>query len=251
MNAEINAERGQQRHGGQPDAAGQAMPAAPKAGRHDAARRMMVLGQITPNGVIDPLLIDALGAIPREAFLPPALSVRAYADEHLPIGPGRVLLSPMVLARLIQLLMPQPGERALVLGAGVGYGVAVLARMGVAVTAIEADPRFSEAARRGFAATGLASPPDWLEGAPAIGLPSGAPWRLMLIEGAVGEIPAALTNQLGEGGRLAMLRAPEGGGPVARAVLVRRAGGALSERWAFETSAQPLPDFAPAPRFAF
>lgn len=241
MNAEITPARHNDHH---------AVPAEAPAG-NAAARRLMVLGQITPNGVIDPLLIEALGAIPREAFLPPALAVRAYADEHLPIAPGRVLLSPMVLARMIQLLMPQPGERALVLGAGVGYGAAVLARMGVAVTAIESEPGLADAARRGFAAAALVQPPEWRTAEPAAGLPGGAPWRLMLIEGAVSHLPAALTNQLGEGGRLAMLRAPAEGGPVARAVLIRRAGGALSERWAFETSAHPLPDFAAPPRFAF
>lgn len=227
-----------------------ALRATDAVGR-DAARRLMVLGQITPNGVTDPLLIEALGSLPREAFLPPALSVRAYADEHLPIAPGRVLLSPMVLARMIQLLMPQPGERALVLGAGVGYGAAVLARMGVCVTAIESDAGLADAARRGLAAAQLAQPPEWVEGNPASGLPGGAPWRLMLIEGAVGDLPVALTNQLGEGGRLATLRAPAEGGPVARAVLIRRAGGALSERWAFETSSHPLPDFTSPPGFSF
>lgn len=239
----MSAEAGQQRHAMQPAQAG--------PGGHEAARRLMVLGQITPNGVTDPLLIEALGSIPREAFLPPAHAVRAYADEHLPIAPGRVLLSPMVLARMIQLLMPQPGERALVLGAGVGYGAAVLARMGVSVTAVESDPALTDAARRGFAAAQLSQPPEWVQGAPALGLPGGAPWRLMLIEGAVGELPLALTNQLGEGGRLAMLRAPAEPGPVARAVLLRHAGGALSEHWAFETFAHPLPDFAAAPRFVF
>jgi protein-L-isoaspartate(D-aspartate) O-methyltransferase len=245
MNAEINA-MGQQRHVMQA-----AQPGATAQAGHDAARRLMVLGQITPNGVIDPLLIEALGSIPREAFLPPAVSARAYADEHLPIAPGRVMLSPMVLARMIQLLSPQPGERALVLGAGVGYGAAVLARMGMAVTAVESDASFSDSARRGFAAAQLAQQPEWLEGNPAAGLPGGAPWRLILIEGAVGDLPLALTNQLGEGGRLCTLRAPGDGGPVARAVLIRRAGGALSERWAFETSAHPLPDFTAPPRFVF
>ncbi len=229
------------------------LPAGMEARPHDhaAARRLMVLGQITPNGVIDPLLIEALREVPREAFLPPALAVRAYADEHLALGGGRVMLSPMVLARMIQLTMPQPGERALVLGAGVGYGAAVLARMGLSVTAIESDARLGDAARRGFAAAGLAQAPEWIEGAPAAGMPGGAPWRLILIEGAVAALPEALTHQLGEGGRLALLRAGEAGGPVARGVLIRRAGGGLSESWAFETASHPLPDFAAPPRFSF
>jgi protein-L-isoaspartate(D-aspartate) O-methyltransferase len=85
---------------------------------------------------------------------------------------------------------------------------------------------------------------------PSAGLPSGAPYRLMLVEGAVAHLPAALTNQLGEGGRLALVRAGRDG-PVCRAVLIRRAGGSLSEHWAFETTCPVLPDFSPPPGFVF
>jgi protein-L-isoaspartate(D-aspartate) O-methyltransferase len=72
----------------------------------------------------------------------------------------------------------------------------------------------------------------------------------MLIEGAVAQLPAALTNQLGEGGRLAAVRAGRDG-PVCRAVVIRRAGGSLSEHWAFETTCPLLPDFSPPPAFIF
>lgn len=217
---------------------------------HAAARRMMVLGQITPNGVNDPPLVNAFREVPREAFLPPALAPRAYADEAVPLGGGRVLLAPMVLGRLLQLLMPSPGERALVLGAGTGYGAALLAQMGVHVTAIESDAGLAAAARAALPRALACPPPEVLVADPAAGLPGGAPYRLMLIEGAVAQLPAAVTDQLGEGGRLALVRTGKAG-PVCRAVLIRRAGGSLSEHWAFETTCPPLPDFSPPPAFMF
>lgn len=211
------------------------------------ARRFMLDGQLTPNGVTDPLLLAAMGEIAREAFLPAALRHRAYADEAVPLGEGRVLLAPMVLARMLQMALPQPGERALVLSAGTGYGAAILARMGLKTLAIEADPALVDLARStiGFALT--ANRPDILHADPRLGSPPGAPFRLILIEGAVQEVPAALFSQLGEGGRLVTIRRDPG--RVGRAVLYRRAGGAVSEISGLDAAAPLLPDFAAEPGF--
>ncbi|MCU0888269.1 MAG: protein-L-isoaspartate O-methyltransferase [Rubritepida sp.] len=216
---------------------------------HAAQRRLMVLGQITPNGVNDPLLVAALREVPRETLVPPAYRPRAYADQPVPLGSGRVLLQPMVIARLIQLLLPQPGERALVLGAGPGYGALVLARMGLAVTAIESDPALCAVAARAFAAAPEGAQPVLRPGDPAAGEPTGAPWRVILVEGAAARLPESLTAQLGEGGRLAMIRATDS--PVGRAVLLRKAGGALGEQWVFEAQAPVLPGFAAEAGFRF
>ncbi len=224
----------------------------PVAGTSDfaPARRMMVLGQITPNGVTDPLLIEAMGRLPREAFVPPAQQHRAYADAPVPLGEGRFMLQPMVLARMIQLLLPQPGERALVLGAGTGYGAALLARMGLEVTAVEADPRLAAVARTTLAAVLPHARPEVIQADPARGHAEGAPYRVMLIEGVAERLPVALTNQLGEGGRLALIRGGEG--PVGKGILLRRAGAALGEQWVFETTATALvPEFAAARGFVF
>lgn len=226
------------------------MAATPAPGEDFAAqRRLMVLGQVTPSGVTDPLLIAALREVPRETLVPAAMRPRAYADQAVPLGEGRVLLIPMVLARLVQLLLPQPGERALVLGAGPGYGALVLARMGLSVTAVESDPRLAATARAAFAAAPEGARPDLVIGDAGLGHPPGAPFRVILIEGGVARLPGPVLAQLAEGGRLAMLRA--GAGPVARAVLLRRAGGAVGEHWAFETSAPVLPDFAAEAGFRF
>src|SRR5487761_533200 len=89
------------------------------------ARARMVDSQVRPNKVTDPRILHAMRTLPRERFLPPALAPLAYSDDDVPLGGGRVMLAPMVIARLVQLLGLQPGERALVVAAGPGYGTAL------------------------------------------------------------------------------------------------------------------------------
>jgi len=213
------------------------------------ARRFMVDGQLTPNGITDPLLLGAMGEIPREIFLPAALRYRAYADEAVPLGEGRFMLAPMVLAKMIQLALPQPGERALVLAAGTGYGAAVLARMGLTVTAVESDASLAGASERAFGLGLQGNRPSMVKADPKAGMPSGAPFRLILIEGAVESVPPALAGQLGEGGRLVVVRRVPG--QVGRILMLRKLGGGLTEVQGPDAAASLLPDFAPAPGFAF
>ncbi|WP_421990620.1 protein-L-isoaspartate O-methyltransferase family protein [Roseococcus sp.] len=213
------------------------------------ARRFMVDGQLAPNGITDPLLLGAMGEIPREIFLPPALRHRAYADDAVPLGNGRAMLSPMVLAKMIQLALPQPGERALVLGAGAGYGAAVLARMGLKVMAVESE---AELAARSEAAFGFGlheNRPVMTVADAKAGLPAGAPFRLIVIEGAVQKVPAALTTQLGEGGRLLVIRREPG--QVGRILMIRKLGGGLTEVAGPDAAGPLLAEFAPAPGFVF
>src|ERR1700722_15628468 len=102
-------------------------------------RNRMVDSQIRPNKVTDPRILVAMRTIPRERFLPPALASLAYADKDVPVGSGRVLMEPMVTARMIQLIAPEAGERALVVAAGVGYGAPGLAACRGRATAPTAD----------------------------------------------------------------------------------------------------------------
>ncbi|MCX8134299.1 MAG: protein-L-isoaspartate O-methyltransferase [Roseococcus sp.] len=215
----------------------------------DTARRLMVDGQVTPTGVNDPLLIGAMREVPRERFVPPALRHRAYADAPLPLGAGRAMLIPMVQARLIQALAPQPGDRALVLASGTGYAAALLARMGLLVTAVEQEEGLRSLARQACDLALRENRPEFLAGDPAQGHAPGAPYRVMLIDGAVARIPRPVLDQMAEGGRLACLRVKEG--RLCEALLLRRAGGGFGETALFETLADPLPGFAAPPRFVF
>jgi protein-L-isoaspartate(D-aspartate) O-methyltransferase len=207
-----------------------------------AARGHMVDSQIRPNRVTHARLIAAMRSVPREAFLPAALAASAYADGDVKLGGGRVLMEPRVLARLLQAAEPRPGERALVVAAGAGYGAALLAACGVAVTALEDD-----AALRAMAP---ATPGvSFVNGAPAAGWPSGAPYDIILIEGAVAEVPEALGAQLAEGtGRLVAVRR---GGAVSQAVLGEVFGGVLSLAILFDCATPLLPAFRRAPGFVF
>ena len=112
-----------------------------------AARRLMVEGQVRTADVTDAALLDAMLAVPRERFLPPALAQLAYLDGDIQIAPGRALLKPMVLAKLIQAANITAGDRVLDLGCGTGYSAAVLTRLAGTVVALEEDVGLARQAR--------------------------------------------------------------------------------------------------------
>jgi hypothetical protein len=106
---------------------------------YDAARLAMVDGQLRPQGVNDRLVLNAMAAVPREQFVPEDLRPLAYVDRSLPIGDGRMLAPATVLGLLLTQMLPEKGERALVVGAGTGYSAAVLQGIGVEVIALESS----------------------------------------------------------------------------------------------------------------
>ncbi len=213
------------------------------------ARRNMVDGQLRPNRVTNAALLAAIGELPRERFLPEGLRSVAYADDDVPLGNGRFMTEPMVLARLIQSLQPQSEDKAMVVGAGRGYGAAILARLVKSVVAVEADAGLAGAAQqilRDLAVTNV----QQVAGPAQQGAAASAPYDVILIEGAVGEVPAAIVDQLAEGGRLAtVISDPSGALGVAQ--LFVKQGGVTSGRPLFDAGTPPLPGFARPPRFTF
>ncbi len=215
-----------------------------------AARNNMVDGQVRPNKVTDPRVLDAMRTLPRELFVPPALAAMAYIDEDIPLGRGRVLMEPMVIARLVQLARGRPGERALVIGAGTGYGAALLAACGCAVTALEEDPALIAIA---LGVVGRVAPSvRVVEGPLDAGLRQDAPWDIVMVEGSVEAIPPALAGQLAPGGRLVTVLATGGAG---RAVLAEPSGTPdmprLKLREVFDCNTPMLPSLRPAAAFVF
>lgn len=213
------------------------------------ARRNMVDGQLRPNRVTNAALLAAIGELPRERFLPEALRSVAYADDDVPLDGGRYLMEPMVLARLIQTLQPQAGDRALVVGAGRGYGAALLARLVKTVTAVESDPGLVAAAAqiaKELALDGI----QWVAGPLEQGGPGSAPYDVVLVEGAVRQIPQAILDQMAEGGRLATIVSGAPGAMGVAQIFVKD-GGVTSGRPLFDAGTPLLPGFAPPPRFTF
>src|SRR6185295_6883230 len=166
-----------------------------------AARRNMVESQLRPNKVTDPALLDALAAVPRESFVPASLRGVAYVDEDIPLGRGRFLMEPMILGRLLELAAVRPSDVALVVGAGVGYSAAVLARVASRVVALEADRELAQQTAPALRTLGAATVAV-VEGALADGAPQLAPFDVVLFDGAVDHVPPAILEQLAEGGRL-------------------------------------------------
>jgi protein-L-isoaspartate(D-aspartate) O-methyltransferase len=212
-----------------------------------AARRKMVASQVRTNRVTDPLVSSAMEAVPREYFVPAERRSVAYLDEDQPLGNGRHIMEPMALGRLLQLADVEPGDKALVVAAGTGYSAAVLARMAESVVVLENDTSFADKASKIM--TELVIPNvTVVRGDLASGVPAKAPFDVILIDGAVNEIPMALKQQLRDGGRLvAVVRS----GPVGRATLVTRIGDAWGSRTDFDLIMAYLPEFAPQPKFVF
>jgi protein-L-isoaspartate(D-aspartate) O-methyltransferase len=213
------------------------------------ARRNMVEGQLRPNRVNDAGLLAVLGELPRERFLPDGLRSVAYADDDVPLGNGRFMMEPMVLARLIQFLQPQAGDKAMVLAAGLGYGAAILARLVQSVVAVEADVGLAEGARqvlRDLGVTGV----QQVVGEAEQGAAAAGPYDIILIEGAVHEVPKAIADQLAEGGRLATVVA-DPSGALGVAHLFVKQGGVVSRRPLFDAGTPPVPGFARPARFTF
>jgi len=119
------------------------------------ARRNMIDSQLRTNRVNNARLLAALEEVPRERFLPESLSAVAYADDDVPLGNGRYLMEPMVLARLIQALQPADTDRVLVIASGRGYGTALLSRLVKSVVAVESDPMLAAAAEQTAKELGL------------------------------------------------------------------------------------------------
>jgi protein-L-isoaspartate(D-aspartate) O-methyltransferase len=213
------------------------------------ARNRMVDSQIRPNKVNDPRIITAMRHLPRERFLPPHLAPFAYIDEDVTLGEGRVLMEPCVIARLVQLTAVTAGERALVVAAGTGYAAALLAACGARVTALEDTAPLSGIARSVLAE--LSPSVSLVSGPLAAGWPAGAPYDVILIEGAVPEIPAAIGQQLHrETGRLvAVLMA--GGAGLCQAVLAEATSAGLRAQPMFDCGTAPLPSLLPSPGFVF
>lgn len=212
-----------------------------------AARRHMVDGQVRTADVTDLRIQAAMLEIPRENFAPPALAPLAYLDLDLPVGEegSRRLLKPMVLAKLIHAADVAPSDRVLDVGCATGYGAAVLARIASQVVALEVDAGLAQAARSALAGRHNVS---LVTGPLSAGWPQGAPYDVILLEGATEVVPQAFLDQLKNGGRLVCVLS---NGPGAKAMLYCRSGDELGGRPIFDANAAVLPGFAKAPVFAF
>ncbi len=211
------------------------------------ARLQMVETQLLPREVTDKAILEAMLDVPRERFLSDARAGLAYSDmrHDLPGASKRVLPAPEAFARLAQLGNISADDVVLDVACGTGYSTAVLARVASAVVALEDDPDLATSADSILTAleTGNAAV---LPGPLADGVPSEAPFDVIVIEGAIEREPESLLRQLKEGGRLVTGMAH---GRTAVATLFIRADGTVTRNEAFDISLPRLPAFAASDAF--
>jgi protein-L-isoaspartate(D-aspartate) O-methyltransferase len=155
----------------------------------------------------DPRVLDAMAAVPREAFVPPQLARRAYDDSALPIGESQTISQPLIVALMLEALRLRGDERVLEIGTGSGYVAALLSRLARNTVTVERKPTLLAAARERLEALGITNVGVYEAGA-TLGRPEGAPYDGILVSAAAPHVPRVLIDQLAPFGRLVI---PVGG----------------------------------------
>ena len=211
------------------------------------AREQMIEQQVRAWEVLEERVLEVMRQVPRELFVPQGQRYRAYADVEVPLACAQHMLRPSVAGRLLQALLPQPGEAVLEIGAGTGFVTACLRAMAAQVRSLEIFPELADAARRNLAALGMRDV-EVLD-ADALNADSGARYGAIALTASLPLYDARFERMLTPGGRLFVV---VGEPPVMDARLVRRtAEDAWSVESLFETVIDPLVNAVRPPRFTF
>jgi protein-L-isoaspartate(D-aspartate) O-methyltransferase len=215
------------------------------------ARQKMVDGQVRPSDVTDIRILDAMLAVPREAFVPESKKGLAYLDLDLDVSEAgaakRFLIKPVTLARMLQAAEIKQGDRVLVVGCATGYAAAVIARLADHVAATESDSMLAAKAQAILANNGCGNV-TVRPAAAADGDPAGSPYDVIVLNGATEIAPERLCAQLRNGGRLVGVFATS---LPARATIVTASHGDFGHRTLFDAAAPVLPGMERVPAFVF
>lgn len=215
----------------------------------DIARRNMIEGQLRPNKITDDALIDALAAIPREEFVPRAMQRIAYIDGDIALGGGRYLPEPMILAGLIQAAQVKKTDIVLDIGCGTGYASAVLGHLAGTVVAIDRDPVMVQAADKLLHDLDICNAAAVTQANLRAGYAQQGPYDVILINGAVNDVPLEIKKQLAEGGRLVAVLSRNG--RMGNAIMITRKKEGLLTETLFDAAAPLLAGFETPDAFKF
>jgi len=209
-------------------------------------RTMMVDTQIRPSDVTKFNIIEAMLHVRREAFTPDEKQQVAYAGENIELAPGRVMLEPRSFAKMLEAVNVQPTEMVLDLGCGLGYSSAVLARLSEAVIAVEEDEDLAQEAQTRLT-TEEVDNAAVIAGPMAQGAPQHGPYDVIVLQGGVETVPAALCDQLKDGGRIVAIFMEDGLGTCRVGYKID---GQMNWRYEFNAAAPVLPGFAAPAEFS-
>ena len=214
----------------------------------EVMRANMINGQILPNKITDPRLIDSLSKMPREFFVAETRRSVAYLDADIKIAPNRYLMKPWVFARLVQALTPTIDDIGLYIGCGSGYGVAILATLCNTVIGLECDAALAARASGLFAELEIDNAVA-VEGSLDEGYAEQGPYDLVFFEGTIADVPSKILNQLSESGRVAAVISS--GESLGEATIIRRVGKIYGRRVLFNASPPFLPGLEVAAEVTF
>jgi protein-L-isoaspartate(D-aspartate) O-methyltransferase len=160
--------------------------------------RNQLVKKLRLKGISDEKVLSAIGKVPRHVFFDDALLTHAYEDKAFPIGEGQTISQPYTVAFQTEKLQIKPGDKVLEVGTGSGYQAAVLVEMGAKVYTIEFQRKLYEKTRDLLPTLGYK--PFFLFGDGSKGLPAKAPFDKIIVTAGAPIVPAALTEQLAEGG---------------------------------------------------
>ena len=207
-------------------------------------RRAMIVSQLRTNGISEGWITAAMGKLPREAFVPADRAAAAYMDRSVDLGHGRYLNPPLATALMLSHGEVSADDNALIIGAGTGYLAALLAGKVSEVTAVEDNAALAQQAKANL----KDSKATVVEGPLAQGWQGSAPYSLIIIDGAIEELPQAIIDQLAEGGRIV---AGQSEGAVTRLAVGDRHGDNVAPWPIADTEIARLPGFERAKEFVF
>jgi protein-L-isoaspartate(D-aspartate) O-methyltransferase len=184
-------------------------------------RQQMVDTQLRARGISDERVLDAMLRVPRHEFAPQRYGDQAYEDHPLPIGEGQTISQPYIVARMLEALALKPTDRVLEVGTGSGYLTALLAELAAQVFSVERHAALADAARDLLVRMGYTNV-RVIVGDGSQGYAEGAPYAAIVVSAAAAEVPRALLEQLGEGGRMII---PVGGADSQQLQLIRMENG--------------------------
>lgn len=208
-------------------------------------RTMMVDTQVRPSDVTKFNVIEAMLAVPREVYVPEARKEAAYMGENIELAADRVVLEPRTTGKLLDALDIQPNELVLDLGCAYGYSAAVIAHLAEAVIAVETSD-FAGEAEANLSQNGVDNVAV-VEADLAAGAAKHGPYDVIVIEGGVEELPAAIADQLKEGGRIGCIFQE---GALGTVKVGYKLDGLINWRYSFNAGAPVLKGFAKQPSFA-
>jgi len=212
-----------------------------------AARAHMIDCQLRPSEVNDERVIAAIDAVARELFVPKAKRSFAYVDEDIAVSDSRYLMEPMVFARLLVAANIQSDELVLDVACATGYSTAVISHLADAVVGLEEDEAFITSAEKRLGELEVMNAAI-VKGDPKAGVAKQGPFDVIMIEGAVSEVPDALIKQLKDGGRLLCVKMHRG---VGRAHIVTMNSDIPAARDLFDANIPMLPGFEAKESFQF